>query len=330
MATLYDNDARVKGRYTLGTDTIGTVDAGVQNEDEASVFVFDMSEWIEDYGSGTLSMRILRRGDDAPYPVTLVTDEDEAAWVVSDVDTAVVGKSRAQLTYTVSGVKKKTEIFYFRIVKSLVSGEEVPDPYDDWIDTLEALAGTTTTNATAAAASATSAASSASSASSSASSASTSASTASTKASEAASSATTASTKASEASSSATSAASSASTATTKASEASASASSAASSASTATTKASEAASSASTANTKASDAEAYSAGTRGGTAVESTDPAYHNNSKYWAELSEQSANISGYMRFYIDGSTGCLMEEKTPQVSAVFTLQGGNLYLQY
>jgi len=36
--------------------------------------------------------------------------------------------------------------------------------------------------------------------------------------------------------------------------------------------------------NAKASDSEAYAVGTRSGTAVESTDPAYHNNSKYYAE----------------------------------------------
>ena len=37
-------------------------------------------------------------------------------------------------------------------------------------------------------------------------------------------------------------------------------------------------------------DAEAFAAGTRGGTAVESTDPAYHNNAKYYAEQAATSA----------------------------------------
>ena len=32
------------------------------------------------------------------------------------------------------------------------------------------------------------------------------------------------------------------------------------------------------------SDAEAWAVGTRGGTPVGSTDPAYHNNAKYWAD----------------------------------------------
>jgi hypothetical protein len=37
-------------------------------------------------------------------------------------------------------------------------------------------------------------------------------------------------------------------------------------------------------------DAEAYAVGTRGGTAVPSTDPAYQNNAKYWAEQAADSA----------------------------------------
>ena len=35
-----------------------------------------------------------------------------------------------------------------------------------------------------------------------------------------------------------------------------------------------------------AQDSEAYAKGTRGGTAVGSSDPAYHNNSKYYSEQS--------------------------------------------
>ena len=40
------------------------------------------------------------------------------------------------------------------------------------------------------------------------------------------------------------------------------------------------------------SDAEAYAVGTRGGTAVASDDPAYHNNAKYYAE--HISMTVSG------------------------------------
>ena len=43
-------------------------------------------------------------------------------------------------------------------------------------------------------------------------------------------------------------------------------------------------------AEASASDAEAYGAGTRGGTAVPSTDGAYQNNAKYYKEQAQQSA----------------------------------------
>lgn len=42
-----------------------------------------------------------------------------------------------------------------------------------------------------------------------------------------------------------------------------------------------------------ASDAEAYAKGTRSGTAVDSSDPAYHNNAQYFAGLSDTSAQAS-------------------------------------
>lgn len=106
------------------------------------------------------------------------------------------------------------------------------------------------------------------------------------KATEAASSASTASTKATQAAASATSASDSASTATTKANEAS-------QSASTATTKASEAASSATASSNSKLDSEAWAVGTRNGQAVPSTDPTYHNNSKYWSEQTGSSRLVS-------------------------------------
>ena len=54
--------------------------------------------------------------------------------------------------------------------------------------------------------------------------------------------------------------------------------------ATTATTKAGEASNSATAADGSAKDSEAYAIGKRGGTDVGSTDPAYHNNAKYYAQ----------------------------------------------
>ena len=59
-------------------------------------------------------------------------------------------------------------------------------------------------------------------------------------------------------------------------------------------------------------DAEAWAKGTKGGTPVESTDPAYHNNAKYYAEETSEDAEIAeGYAKGtkngtpVVDGETG-------------------------
>jgi len=67
------------------------------------------------------------------------------------------------------------------------------------------------------------------------------------------------------------------------------SATSAGTSAQTATSKASEAATSADSAEDSAEDAEAWAVGKRGGVDVPSTDPAYHNSSKYHADESKEA-----------------------------------------
>lgn len=83
------------------------------------------------------------------------------------------------------------------------------------------------------------------------------------------------------------SAAASAEAAADSATSASGSATSAGNSATSASGSATSASSSATTATKKAQDAEAYAIGKRNGTDVPSTDPAYHNNSKYYAEYAE-------------------------------------------
>lgn len=133
----------------------------------------------------------------------------------------------------------------------------------------------------------------------------------------AAGSAATATTKAGEAAASAADAAGYASTASTKAGEAATSASNAASSetaaagsASTATTKAGEAAASAADAADYSEDSEAWAVGQRGGVDVPSTDPAYHNNAKYY---SEQSGTHTFAGLQDVDINTGTLADGDVP-----------------
>ncbi len=151
-------------------------------------------------------------------------------------------------------------------------------------------AGEASTSATNAANSATAAAGSATTASTKAGEAATSATNAANSATAAAGSATTASTKAGEAATSATNAANSATTAGTKAGEASTSAATATTKAGEASASATAAAGSADDAEDQAEESEAWAVGTKGGTAVPTTDPQYHNNAKYWSDKAQEYA----------------------------------------
>lgn len=76
-----------------------------------------------------------------------------------------------------------------------------------------------------------------------------------------------------------------------------------------------------------AEDAEAYAVGTRSGTAVESTDPAYHNNAKYYneqaqeaAEDMENKADIDGYYSTLTVGRAENLLDTRATGTARNFT----------
>ena len=136
-----------------------------------------------------------------------------------------------------------------------------------------------------------------------------SASTASEKAGNAVSAAESAAESATDAAGSATAAGESATAAAGSATSASGSATAASGSATAASGSAAAAAGSATSADGSAGTAEAYAVGTRGGEAVESTDPAYHNNAKYYAQEAAASAEAAAGI---IDDTAGSGDTEKT------------------
>jgi len=87
------------------------------------------------------------------------------------------------------------------------------------------------------------------------------------------------------------------------------------------------AASSANDADQDALKAEGFAVGEHNGVPVESSDEAYHNNAKYYSELSAQSAAQSGYLWFYIEN--GGLYMDRTANASVTFYLQDGKLYVE-
>lgn len=111
---------------------------GYSGENEVETIIFDYSDWVTKFGSGTLSLAFKRPGDPEPYPIALTLANNSGTWEISNTDTAVRGKAQAQLVYTVSGAIKKSCIFDVYIQKSLEGSADPPDPYENWFDVIVA------------------------------------------------------------------------------------------------------------------------------------------------------------------------------------------------
>lgn len=135
---------------------------GHVRENEVTQIVFDLSAWIAEYGLGTVALSVMRQGDLVPYPVPIAIVDGKATWTVSATDTARRGHIKAQLTYMVSTKVKKTCIYLFAVRDSLPSDGPAPQPYETWLETLQAMTAETTANAVSASQSAQSAGQSAS------------------------------------------------------------------------------------------------------------------------------------------------------------------------
>lgn len=138
---------------------------GHVRENDVTQVVFDLSGWISLYGQGTVALSVMRQGDYQPYPVPIALEADgRATWTVSATDTARRGHIKAQLTYMVGTKVKKTCIYLFAVRDSLPSDGPAPQPYETWLETLQAMTAQTTANAQSASQSAQSAEASAASA----------------------------------------------------------------------------------------------------------------------------------------------------------------------
>lgn len=123
---------------------------GYAGENKAEVLQIDYSEWIEAYGEGTIALRYQRPHESYPYEIALETDEGVAEWTIDSTATAVRGIGKAQLHYTVDGVLKKSCVFPVVVNSSLTDAGSVPDPYEDWLVTLQEIADQGTASAEAA------------------------------------------------------------------------------------------------------------------------------------------------------------------------------------
>lgn len=133
-------------------DPVSSCDAlilGHVGESNVTQVELDYSAWVEKFGEGTVSLEVLRNGDDTPYAVELAQDAAarRAVWTVSDVDTGKYGHGFAGYCYRVDGAAKKSEVFRFFVDRD-VGGPPgpSPDPYEGTVALIRRLAAETAEN----------------------------------------------------------------------------------------------------------------------------------------------------------------------------------------
>lgn len=113
---------------------VPTIEVGKQGENGATQVVFDVSEMIETYGSGTAYVVVQRRGDAEPYLLDNTSQiGDKVTWTVSNVDTDVYGTGRVQLFWLINEQVAKTVTYQFYVEEALHDPQDAPVVPGGWI-----------------------------------------------------------------------------------------------------------------------------------------------------------------------------------------------------
>lgn len=89
-----------------------------EKENLAVKIIFNISDWVEDYGNGTLSLSI--RQNNNIREKNLLIQNQEAIWNITVEDSLNVGKGVCQLIYTsLNGAIKKSNIYNIFVEGSL-------------------------------------------------------------------------------------------------------------------------------------------------------------------------------------------------------------------
>lgn len=113
---------------------VPTIEVGKQGENGATQVVFDVSEMIETYGSGTAYVVVQRRGDAEPYLLDNTSQSgDTVTWTVSNVDTDVYGTGRVQLFWMINEQVAKTVTYQFYVEEALHDPQDAPVVPGGWI-----------------------------------------------------------------------------------------------------------------------------------------------------------------------------------------------------
>lgn len=109
---------------------------GQRGENEATVVKFPK------FGTGTYALLAQRSGDANPYPVVITEDDTYVIWTVSSTDCGIEGMGKCELHLVDDTYLEKTLVYTTVTGKALGTAGEMPEPYEDWSETIYGYAQT--------------------------------------------------------------------------------------------------------------------------------------------------------------------------------------------
>lgn len=100
---------------------------GYTGEHLARRIKFDVCDWRELYGEGTVVLLALREGDAAPYAVPIEQNNCSVIWNLRREDVAIAGGGECELQYLVGDVVVKEERWITTVEPSLDEPGEYPE-----------------------------------------------------------------------------------------------------------------------------------------------------------------------------------------------------------
>ena len=120
---------------------VSIIDLGRQGENLATQVIYDLSDWIAEYGDGTAELIHKRVGDLQPYPVAAVREGNTLIWTVTSTDTAVAtkppsGYGKCELRWYSGDVLAKSKTWKTMVSQAMDTPSETapPDPEQGWVD----------------------------------------------------------------------------------------------------------------------------------------------------------------------------------------------------
>lgn len=111
---------------------------GRQNENGVREIQFDITDWFNLYGDGTVQLLHKRSADEVVYPIDITVEGMTVKWLVNDADTAYSGSGRAEMRYYIGSMLKVSKTWETIVEKTLAGGTpaEPPEPQKGWVDSV--------------------------------------------------------------------------------------------------------------------------------------------------------------------------------------------------